>query len=251
MDFATLLPHTASRMALWSCAAGMFALAALPGIGDARAAAPAPVWQDMPSLVAIARDHVTQAISDPGGRLLVSVVPPDERLRLPACAAPVAETPEGQRLWGWTQVRIRCPGQGGWSLSVRTRVQIMAPALTTRRALQAGQVIDIDDIQRGEVDITSHSRPVLREESQVLGRVVRLGLAAGQPIGAEHVKLPIVVRRGTPLEVSATVGQVSVISTGTALQDGAVGEVIRVRMTGGRTVQGVVTGDGRAAVQMQ
>ncbi len=208
-------------------------------------------WQDMTIVTAVAREHVMRSVSDPAARVVVTVTPPDERLRLPACAAPLAETPEGQRLWGLTQVRVRCPVDGGWSLSVRTRVQFMVPAVVARRALQAGQVVEQVDVQLGEVDLTGIQRPALREESQAIGRIARVGLAAGQAIGPEHLKLPVVVRRGATLEVTATIGQVSVTSAGTALQDGTVGEVIRVRVPGGRTVQGIVTGEGRVTVQTQ
>lgn len=204
----------------------------------------------MAALARLAEQHVVQNVVDAGGRLQVSVTPPDERLRLPACPAPVAETPEGQRLWGSTQVRVRCPGEAGWSLSVRARVQVFAPAVLARRALPAGHLIEPADILRGEVDLTGSQRPALRDEALVLGRVVRIGLAAGQAIGAEHLRLPVVVRRGQALEVTATVGQVSVTSAGTALQDGAVGELIRVKMLGGRTLQGVVTSEGRVAVPL-
>jgi len=210
-----------------------------------------PHWQALSALADMAREHVLQSVGDAGGRVVVTVTPPDERLRLPACPSPTAETPEGQRLWGWTQVRIRCPVEGGWSLSIRTRVQIMVPAVVTRRAVQAGQMVDSADVQAGEVDLTGLQRPALRDEKQVVGKIARVGLAAGQAVGAEHLKLPFVVRRGALLEVTATIGQVSVTSAGTALQDGAVGEPIRVKMPGGRTVQGVVTGEGRVAVQTQ
>jgi flagella basal body P-ring formation protein FlgA len=207
-------------------------------------------WQDMGVLTELVREHVLRSVSDAGGRVVVTVTPPDERLRLPACAAPVTETPEGQRLWGWAQVRVRCPGEGGWSLSVRTRVQVMVPAVVARRALQAGQMIEATDVQQGEADLTGLQRPALRDASQALGKVARLGLAAGQPIGPEHLKLPLVIRRGATLDVVASVGQVSVTTQGTALQDGAVGDLIRVKVPGGRTVQGVVTAEGRVEVQM-
>lgn len=208
-------------------------------------------WQDIGLLTDMARAHVTHSVVDPGGRLAVTVVSPDPRLRMPACATPVAETPEGQRLWGWSQVRIRCPGEGGWSLNIRVRVQVMAPALVTRRAVSAGRVFEADDVQAGEIDLTATQRAPLKDPTAVIGRVARLGLAAGQPIGAEHLRLPVVVRRGAPLEVTATVGQVSVTSAGTAMQDGTLGELIRIKVPGGRTLQGVVTGEGRVAVQMQ
>ena len=229
----------------------VLAAALLAGVAPPGAHAEPPAWQDMSALASLARDHVLQSVGDAGGRVVVTVTPPDERLRLPACPSALAETPEGQRLWGWTQVRVRCPSEGGWSLSVRTRVQVMAPAVVTRRAVQAGQTLEATDVQRGEVDLTGLQRPALRDETQVVGKIARVGLAAGQAVGAEHLKLPVVVRRGASLEVTATIGQVSVTSAGTAMQDGTLGEVIRVKVPGGRTVQGVVTGEGRVAIQTQ
>jgi flagella basal body P-ring formation protein FlgA len=87
------------------------------------------------------------------------------------------------------------------------------------------------------------------ERALVVGKLVRVGLSAGQTVVAGHLKLPVVVRNGAPVEVAATVGQVSVTGSGIAQQDGAVGDLIRVRVPGGRTLQAVVTGEGRVTVQ--
>jgi flagella basal body P-ring formation protein FlgA len=208
-----------------------------------------PVWQDLAAVTTLVREHVERSVADPGGRLVVTVVPPDNRLRLTACANPVAETMEGQRLWGWTQIRVRCHGDSGWSLGVRTHVQVLVMALVTRRALPAGTVIEADDIRIAEVDLTTSPYPPVTERALVVGKLVRVGLSAGQTVVAGHLKLPVVVRNGAPVEVAATVGQVSVTGSGIAQQDGAVGDLIRVRVPGGRTLQAVVTGEGRVTVQ--
>ncbi|MBU3693773.1 MAG: flagellar basal body P-ring formation protein FlgA [Rhodocyclaceae bacterium] len=211
-------------------------------------AAPAPTWQDMGAVAAVAREHVLRSVGEPAGRLVVTVAPPDDRLRLPACAAPLAETPEGQRPWGWMQVRVRCPGEAGWSLSLRARVQVFAPAVMARRAVTAGRTIESDDVHLAETDLTGLQRPPLRDSQLVVGRIARVGLAAGQVVVAEHLRLPVLIRRGSAVEVTATIGQVTVSSTGTAMQDGAAGELIRVKVPGGRLVEGMVTADGKVAV---
>lgn len=242
----TTAPTTARGAAR---AAAALALAALPWLAGAAAAAPSSAaWQDTGTLVRLAHEHVARSLPESGGRLVVTVVPPDERLRLPACATPLAETPEGQRLWGWTQVRVRCAVDGGWAVGLRVRVQVFAPALLARRAVAPGQVLEADDLQVAEIDLTANPRAPLRDAALAVGRVVRVGLAAGQPVAAENLRLPLVVRRGAPVEVTATVGQVSATSAGTAEQDGAVGDLIRVKMPGGRMVQATVTGEGRVAV---
>lgn len=244
---------TAPTTARGAAALALAALTWLAGAGAAAAAAAAApssaAWQDVGALVRLAHEHVARSLPESGGRLVVTVVPPDERLRLPACATPLAETPEGQRLWGWTQVRVRCGVEGGWAVGLRVRVQVFAPALLARRAVPPGQVLEADDLQIAEIDLTANPRAPLRDAALAVGRVVRIGLGAGQPVAAENLRLPLVVRRGAPVEVTATVGQVSATSAGTAEQDGAVGDLVRVKMPGGRMVQAKVTGEGRVAVE--
>lgn len=212
------------------------------------AATPAPAWQDLAEVGTLAREYVERGVVEPGGRLTVTVVPPDPRLRLPACPGLVAESVEGQRLWGWTQVRVRCPGEAGWSLNLRVRVQVFVPAVLTRRTVAPGRVIEADDVVRGEVDLTANVRTPLRETSQVLGRIARVGLAAGQAVITEHLRSPVVVKRGSQVEVTANIGQVSVTGSGTALEDGAIGDTIRVKGSGGKLLEAVVSGEGRVVV---
>lgn len=228
---------------------------ALAGLGFAfgalqdGVAAPTPSWQDLAEVGSLARQYVERNVAEPGGRLVVSVVPPDSRLRLPACPKLNVEPVEGQRLWGWTQVRVRCPGEAGWSLNLRTRVQVFAPAVLTRRTVSPGRIIEADDVVTAEIDLTSNPRTPLRDTSQVVGRVARVGLGSGQAVIAEHLRSPVVVKRGAQVEVTATIGQVTVTASGTALEDGAVGDTIRVKGSGGRLLEGVVSGEGRVTVQ--
>jgi len=208
-------------------------------------------FQNLDRVRQLVSDFVQQNARDLGGRVQITVGVPDDRLRLPDCPTAIAELPDGQRLWGWTQVRVRCPVEGGWSLNLRTRVQVLVPALITRKPLQPGQPIDVDDVQPGEADLTAGIRMPLGELDQVLGRVVRIGLTAGQVLSAEQIRLPVIVRSGMALQVTATAGQVSATGAGTALQDGALGDIVRFKVPSGRTLQGVVVGEGRVRIQMQ
>jgi len=100
-----------------------------------------------------------------------------------------------------------------------------------------------------EIDLTSNLRTPLRDTSQVVGRVARVGLGSGQAVIAEHLRSPVVVKRGAQVEVTATIGQVTVTASGTALEDGAVGDTIRVKGGGGKLLEAVVSGEGRVTVK--
>ena len=76
---------------------------------------------------------------------------------------------------------------------------------------------------------------------------MRRTLSPGTPLDAAHVTPPPLVEIGQPVRIHWHEGAVSIALEGTALNDAAMGESVRVR-TGGRTgvVRGLVTASGEA-----
>jgi hypothetical protein len=144
-----------------------------------------PAWQDLAAVAALARDYAERGIADPGGRLVVTVsCRRTRRLRLPACAGPVAEAVEGQRLWGWTQVPGALPGRRRLEpqpADAGAGVRTGRPGTTYGggRADHRGR----GPGGRRRSDLTENARAPLRDVAQVLGRIARVGLAAGRDGG--------------------------------------------------------------------
>jgi flagella basal body P-ring formation protein FlgA len=77
--------------------------------------------------------------------------------------------------------------------------------------------------------------------------VVRRTLGPGTPLDAAHVAPPPLIETGQPVRILWHQGAVSIALEGTAMNDAAMGESVRVR-TGGRTgvLRGLVTASGEA-----
>ncbi|MDP1671784.1 MAG: flagellar basal body P-ring formation chaperone FlgA, partial [Burkholderiales bacterium] len=105
----------------------------------------------------------------------------DPRLTLPACAALDVFTPPGARLWGKTNVGVRCASPA-WTIYVPVTVKVTGSYLVTTRALPPGHVITAADTMATFGDLTLLPAGVAQDPAQVVGRSVSGSLAAGQPL---------------------------------------------------------------------
>jgi flagella basal body P-ring formation protein FlgA len=74
-------------------------------------------------------------------------------------------------------------------------------------------------------------------------------LSAGAPVRLGDLRPPVVVARGSRVTMQVRYGALTVTAGGRALEDGAMGAVIRVvNVDSSRTVEAVVTGPNQVAV---
>ncbi len=111
---------------------------------------------------------------------------------------------------------------------------ILDGMLTDRPASQAG----------------SNMAPVIRQRSQLVGKVARQTLLPGRAIPAASVDNPKLVLNGAEVRIVFAEGALLITTTGIALQDGALGATVKVRNAdSGRTVTGTVQSDGSISVR--
>jgi flagella basal body P-ring formation protein FlgA len=91
--------------------------------------------------------------------------------------------------------------------------------------------------------------PYARERAEVIGKAARLTLLPGRPIPLRGVDSPRLVVNGSEVKLVYIDGGLSIMTTGAALQDGTVGEMVKVRNTdSGVTIVGKVMPDGTVRV---
>ncbi|MGH6761694.1 MAG: flagellar basal body P-ring formation chaperone FlgA [Phyllobacterium sp.] len=87
---------------------------------------------------------------------------------------------------------------------------------------------------------------------QVIGKIARRTLLPGKPILVSAVNEPHLVQRGVPAMLVFNAGGLEILTTGTPLEPGGIGDFIKVRnVDSGITVSGTVLADGRIRVGMQ
>jgi len=93
------------------------------------------------------------------------------------------------------------------------------------------------------------SGPFVRSRALIVGKVARLTLLPGHAIPFAGVANRKLVSNGQEVRLVFAEGGLSIMTTGAALQDGSIGDIVRVRNSdSGVTVSGAVQADGSVSV---
>lgn len=137
--------------------------------------------------------------------------------------------------------------------SVRSRlsgmVATMVEAAVLTHHLRPGAVLTAEDVRGARVRLG-----LLRGNTQVapasaIGLALRHDLPPGQPLTTGDVTRPVLVARNGAVRMRLEAGGLSLAAQGVALEDGGLGETVRVQNPSSKAVVlAVVTGAGEARV---
>ena len=173
------------------------------------------------------------------GRVSFSVGAIDRNLNLTVCAAPEAFMAPGARVWGNTSVGVRCMGASPWTIYVPVSVRVMAGVVVAAHPLTQGRTIAAADLTLQEADLGLLPGAVMTDAGQAIGRVVTVGVAAGQPLRQDLLRAPLVIQQGQSVTLRAQGAGFKVSATGKALTNAVEGQIAQVRTLTGNTVNGV------------
>ena len=141
----------------------------------------------------------------------------------------------------------------GW---IAALTLLAAPALgqdhgapTPRAVIYPGDVIRDDMLIDGTSPIQDSGGPYIESRDLVVGKVARLTLLPGHAIPFASISNRKLVANGAEVTLIYSESGLTIVTGGSALQDGSVGDVVRVRNTdSGVTVSGAVQADGSVKV---
>lgn len=138
---------------------------------------------------------------------------------------------------------------GLWLGTIEGAFPQASVAPSPKMVIYPGDVIAEDMLADASLDSAGVGGPFALSRSQVIGKMARLTLLPGRPIPLRAVDNPRAVRNGAEVKLLYVDGGLTIVTTGSAMQDGAVGEVIRIRnVDSGVTVSGQVQADGTVRV---
>ena len=106
-----------------------------------------------------------------------------------------------------------------------------------------GMLVDVPNVAR------DGSGPFVNSRSLIIGKAARLTLLPGHAIPFSGVSNRKLVSNGSEVKLIFSEGDLFISTTGAALQDGSVGDIVRVRNDdSGVTVSGAVQPDGSVRV---
>ena len=199
--------------------------------------------------LAIARQAAT-AIAPPGARIVATAGTIDTRLRLAPCSRVEPHLVAGLPTWGATRVGLRCTGGPvAWRAYLPVRVEVLAPAWTSRATLPAGAVVLADQWQLAEVDWAATPVPPLGATEAISGRTLARPVAPGQALREPDLQARRWFSSGQPVRIVANGPGFSIQAEGLALGHGVEGRPVRVRTEAGRIVIGQPVGEALVEVR--
>jgi len=178
------------------------------------------------------------------GKVTYTIGALDHYARQTPCSAYEAFLPAGSRLWGRTNVGVRCLSPTVWTVYVPVQVRIAGTYLLTARRLTAGEIVAAGDLVTQEGDLGSLPAGVLNDHSQAIGKTIKNSIAAGQPLRGDVLASPWVIQQGQSVKLVTTGAGFTASNEGKALNNAVEGQVAQVRTASGQVISGVARGPG-------
>ncbi len=172
----------------------------------------------------------------------------DPATQLSPCSAFDPFLPGGSRLWGKTTLGVRCLGPSTWTIYVPVQVSIAGEYLLSSHALLAGQVLSATDLTIRNGDLGTLPSSTLTDPAQALGKALKHGIGAGQPLRADQLLAPWAVQQGQSVKLISKGAGFSVSNEGKALNNAAEGQVAQVRTSAGQVVSGIARAGGTVEI---
>ena len=123
-------------------------------------------------------------------------------------------------------------------------------ALVLTRAVGRGDILRRSDVSVRRQRQSKSGMAFFQEPDMVIGKQAKRFIQAGTVLTPAMIAEPIIVKRGDTVPIVASLGGLSVTSSGEALASAAAGDVIRLKNgRSGRTVEGRVQADGSVAIR--
>jgi flagella basal body P-ring formation protein FlgA len=148
---------------------------------------------------------------------------------------------------GKTSIGVRCKEQPGWTLFLQADIRVSATLLVANRPLSQNTVLGGNDftLQSGELGQPG----ILTDPAQAVGKTLKFGIGAGQVLRQDMLRAPFVVTQNQTTEVRVQGKGFTIRSSGQALNNGAEGQNVQVRMASGQVVNGAASKDGAVEVR--
>ena len=188
-----------------------------------------------------AEQHVLATVEQPaGGELTVNAANIASRIKATDCPDVLntsASTTSSAR--SNINVLVECPADN-WKVYVPVRISVSVPMIVSTRQLVRGEIISTSDVTTSMIELQRFRKDGFTDHSQVVGAKLKRSVRLGDVIERNDV---CVVCRNEKVTIQAVKSGMVITTQGTALQDGAAGDQVRVKNDKSqRIIEGIVTG---------
>ena len=171
----------------------------------------------------------------------------DSRLRLEKCSQPLSYSLQDKMgNGGNVSVQVTCKSGENWTILVPAQAKVFRQIAVAARTLQRGQQINEGDLDYQSLDMSQYRQGFAVNKEDIIGKEVRYSINKGDAFRSSALDSPLVIKRGDEVSIEANSGAIKVITNGTAISDGRIGQQIRIKNTHSeRIVNARVMGSGK------
>ena len=172
--------------------------------------------------------------------IIVKPLPLDSRVRIKSCPIPLSfEIARKQSFSRQFPVKVSCNGENhSWKLYAQVKVTEYLQALITTEHIAKGETIDADKVTLRLVEKHRIKSRGTQDKDAVLGGRAMRNIPRGYQISSQDVCL---VCKGDNVAIVAKSGNMTIKTNGTAVENGSLGESIKVKNTASeRIVKGII-----------
>jgi flagella basal body P-ring formation protein FlgA len=126
-----------------------------------------------------------------------------------------------------------------------------SPVAVLRRSIGPGEIIRKDDVEIVYRRDDQVARDVVTDAARLVGTTPRGRLRAGEPVRESETRPPLLVARNSQVIIRLAHGPMTLTAQGRAEEDGARGDVIRVKnLQSGKTIEATVQSPDVVAVTL-
>lgn len=184
----------------------------------------------------------------PDSTVNVLIGPVDERLDLSDCSSASFFLPPGSHPWGAGTLGVQCSAPSHLIFYLTYRIRLHGPALVAARPMASNYAPRTGDIEKRVIEYMGDPGRYLRDSANLHGATLIMPLTKGAPLSIDMLRIPPIVQAGQQVRIVSGGPGFQVSQIGVAQQQAKVGDLLRLKLSSGRYVQGVVQEDGTVYV---
>ena len=184
-------------------------------------------------------------------KLEIEVGKLDRRLKLKICPHSLdMRTQDTKGLGGNISVLVSCTDAlNSWAVHIPAQVYVYRQIPVAKHNLLRGKTLTSTDITLETINISLIRQELIDSQAAAIGLEVRRNISQGAPLIKSSIQQPMAIKRGEIVTIAAKAGTISVNTTGSALNDGRLGQKIRVRNSqSNRVITGRVVAEGKVQI---
>ncbi len=193
------------------------------------------------------RDYVESQLNTPvNSNSEITLDRLNNRLKLSQCEEPLEIfslnpfNPTGRN-----NIGVRCHAPRFWKVFIPVTITFYSTVVVANRPLHRGTTLTADDLRLDRRQIANHLGGYFTSIEEVIGRDVRRSIRMGNIVQQNATDAEKVIKKGEQITLRSGNSRFSVVTSGKALSNGALGDIIRVKNSKSeRIVEGTVVAPG-------